>query len=397
MWSRLEQNKHWITLVLSWVVIISAGAALLVRHPLSEPRPSERIESQHSTAAQKSRVPSEIELFVAAREKLRKGIDPYSNKTDADTYRYPPGFLAIGELLPSSSSEIVNLFGFFTIVLWMASLFMGARTSSWRELLAIAGGIALSWNALETSFHMGQMDVLALFLAVLAARVYRRNRALSGFVLGLMPWIKLPWLLVTIPFLQTAARQGPRKLAKFFAGLFASLFFWGAGLPSLVFGPDRSLLLSQKWMDSIQLRPDRILLMPENESAWAIVSRLTGNSTLGAGITGIVCAFVLSTLIQRPVPSSAKSVDKNGGVLGWLTPWLMFTQLFAPIAYPWGALVTVGVPLAILYAIPVRRSLLGTWIQIGIFIFLFAAEAMNWIPGFSIGMRHMALLFSLLI
>src|SRR5690606_1528682 len=117
-------------------------------------------------------------------------------------------------------------------------------------------------------------------ILIISTAIYTRQTLLSGALIGMLPWIKLPLLFMLVAFFFASSRRDRkdgkpplRRLKLFFSGFLLSSVFWGAGLPSLAFGPDRALKLSQAWYAVLRDQPQSLFLNDVNQSLWASVGR----------------------------------------------------------------------------------------------------------------------------
>ncbi|MCM2324469.1 MAG: glycosyltransferase 87 family protein [Oligoflexia bacterium] len=290
-------------------------------------------------------IPGDFAVYLRAWERVASGQDPYV-AADPSPYKYSPGILGLVSLLPSDPRAAWLWFGAISILSLGASLVIGVRMASWRAVGLLVLGLALSWKGTLETLDYGQLEFLILLIATVAARLYAFWPATAGFLLGLLPGFKLPWILFFLPFVLRALshREIPYPRNRFFrrlaSGYFLAWFFWAAALPSLMFGPERAKALSQSWVRLLQVQPADLYLTDINQSLFSFALRLSGGSAeLVLALVLLSSGALLAVLIRR----NRKFVPENG-TLAWISPWLLFTQLANPLAWRWGSVFAVGAP-----------------------------------------------------
>ncbi len=285
-------------------------------------------------------IPGDFAVYLRAWERVSNGVDPYV-ASDASPYKYAPGVLGLIALLPQSSPGAAWFaFGTLSILGLAVSLLIGARYPTWKQVGALILGLGLSWKGILETLDYGQMELLILGIAVLATSMTRRAAAISGFLAGTLPWLKLPWVMLLIPLLLSLRGASRGRYSNFLSGYLASCVFWGAALPALLFGPDRALLLSQSWVELLRSQPSSLFLSDINQSAWVTAWRWIGG-TLSLAVTAIVMGAVLGRMILR---TGACTRASHTSPLATISPWLILVQLLNPLSWRWGSVFVLGIP-----------------------------------------------------
>ncbi|MBC7691164.1 MAG: DUF2029 domain-containing protein [Methylotenera sp.] len=300
--------------------------------------------------------PGDFKVYLRAWERVNGGESPYV-ATDFSPYKYSPGVLGLIQVLPSAPVDAWFAFSTFCIVLFALALLAGARYRSWKDVLALGTGLGLAWKGILETLDYGQIEMLIFSIAIFSAATFARFTFFSGLLLGILPWLKLPWILLVVPFVLAASRMNSlsdagekkppaRRLRLFVSGFVFSSFIWGAAVPSLVFGPERAMSLSQAWLNVLKKQPPELFASNINQSLWVtstrMLSRLFGasggqSSLLSLAIPALIAATLLGLLIRRR-PKTVSSQD----TMSWLTPWMIFIQLVNPLSWRWGSVYLVG-------------------------------------------------------
>ncbi len=296
--------------------------------------------------------PQDFSVYLKAWDRVSHSQTPYV-AADELPYKYAPGVLPLVRLLPTRPQNAWYVFGSISIFLFGLSLFAGARYSSWREVGYLALGLALAWKGIIENLDYGQLDLLLWALALLAAVFLRRTAFFSGLLIGTLPWLKLPWLLILVPFwlaawapavgVQGLDPRAPRRLRMLVSGYALSCLAWGAIIPSFVFGSDKAIEYSQAWLGLLRTQPPSIYLHDMNQSLWVLIPRWLGMepalpNVLTTGLTLVIGGIFSGILVAQP--------PRGRGALAWLAPWVLLLQLMNPLAWRWASLFVVGVPFA---------------------------------------------------
>ena len=336
------------------VVLLSAGI-LYVRYPGNFP------SYQHGT-------PGDFGAYIQAYDRIQEGQNPYIS-TDPGTYRYAPGVLALIEFLPKSPVDAWFMFTCICIAALALALTIGARYRTWGDVGRLFVGLCLAWKGIIESLDQGSNEMLILSLATFAASIFTRFPFISGVLVGFLPWLKLPWVFLILPFV-LAGRPG-RRSRIFISGVVLSLFFWAAMVPSLAFGPENAIKLSQAWVDVLRNQGHEFFLRDLNQSIWGLFARLYGEKIgYAVGLPFIIVGFLLGLLIRRK-PQTIPTQD----TLSWLTPWMLFTQILNPLSWRWGSVYLAGS----LFATQ-KGSLGSKWVRVLLGIGLFALWALQLNP-----------------
>lgn len=295
-----------------------------------------------------SKIPQDFGVYVKAWQRYTQGENPYV-ASEYLAFKYAPGMLALIGVLPQAPTDA--WFAFSTICIGGLALAMmiGARYRTWKDVVAIMLGVLLAWKGILECLDYGQVELFIFPILIVATSIYTRQTLLAGVLIGMLPWIKLPLLFMLVPFFLASSRREReggkpplRRLKLFFSGFLLSSVFWGAGLPSLAFGPDRALKLSQSWYAVIRDQPANLFLNNINQSLWASVGRWVelhyAHSHLAAlGIAGVISGLLLGILvIRRPYAPTAQDS------FAWITPWLIMGQLVNPLSWRWGSVYLLG-------------------------------------------------------
>ncbi len=291
-------------------------------------------------------VPQDFSVYVKAWARFSQGENPYV-PTEYLAFKYSPGILALIGMLPRSPQDAWFVFSILCIGGFALSVMIGARYKVWRDVIALVFGILFAWKGILECLDYGQVELFIFPLLIIATSVYTRHTTLSGALVGMLPWIKLPLLFMLIPFLVASSRREReelkpplRRLKLFSSGFILSSVFWGAALPSLVFGPDRALRLSQSWFEVMRTQPAILFQTDVNQSLWASVARwgvFLHSSTAALGVASLICGLLMGLLILRR-PYSPTAQDS----FAWISPWLIMGQLVNPLSWRWGSVYLLG-------------------------------------------------------
>ncbi|OFZ84032.1 MAG: hypothetical protein A3K03_10330 [Bdellovibrionales bacterium RIFOXYD1_FULL_44_7] len=310
--------------------------------------------------------------FRAAIERVPSGANPYDS-FDLSPFKYSPGVLAILTFMPRSYVGSWFAFSSVSILCLTAALLLGSTYKTRKEVIALLIGIAISWKGFIETLDYGQIEFVILLFSVLAAWFASSRPFWSGFFAGFLPWIKLPWGFLALPFfIISYLRGGKRSSLAFLAGHFSAALFWGIIIPGLVFGLTKTYQFYLSWIDLLKVQPKELYLTDMNQSIWIAVSRWTGLSQLPSALLVLVIVVPLVILLIRRLISDSQSPLKPA--FFWLSPWLLLNQMINPLAWRWGSVFVVGTAIAALEP----KLLKGTSRRILIaVIFLFILAQMN--------------------
>jgi hypothetical protein len=301
-----------------------------------------------------SKVPQDFGVYVKAWQRYTQGESPYVS-SEYLSFKYAPGMLALIGILPKEPADAWFFFSSICVALLTLSFMIGARYRTWRDVVALVIGVGLSWKGILECFDYGQVEVFIFPVLIVATSIYTRYTLLAGALIGMLPWIKAPLLFMIVPFAVASSRRERedgkpplRRLKLFVSGFLFSSVFWGAGLPSLAFGPDRAMKMSQDWFTLLRTQPTSLFSNDVNQSLWASVSRwmdIHGSNPASAmtalGIAGVLAGLLMGLLVlRRPYAPTAQDS------FVWITPWLIMGQLVSPLSWRWGSVYLIGAAFA---------------------------------------------------
>jgi hypothetical protein len=298
-----------------------------------------------------SNIPQDFGVYVKAWQRYIQGESPYV-ANEYLSFKYAPGMLALIGILPKAPTDAWFAFSTLCVAALTMSFMIGARYRTWRDVVALIIGVALSWKGILECFDYGQVEVFIFPVMILATSIYTRYTLLAGALIGMLPWIKAPLLFMIIPFAFASSRRERedgkpplRRLKLFVSGFLFSSVFWGAALPSLAFGPDKAMKMSQDWFNLLKTQPVSLFANDVNQSLWASVSRWVDvhgatnpTSMMSAlGIAGVLAGLLMGLLIlRRPYAPTAQDS------FVWISPWLIMGQLVNPLSWRWGSVYLIG-------------------------------------------------------
>ncbi len=342
----------------AWILIGLTLTLLLIRYPANP-------------GSYRYALPTDYSVYLRARDRVNSGENPYQ-AADSSPYKYSPGVLALVSALPRNPADSWIVFSSLSIFGLAIVLLIGARFPSWKSVLFIPIGLALAWKGVLETLDYGQLELIILLLVVMAAVLRRRHPLIAGFLAGTLPWFKLPWLLLGLPLIlgNVASVQGPgrkeKKLRLVISGYLFSWFVLGAAVPSLVFGPERAMQLTQGWIALLRNQPHALYFSEINQSVWISSMRwIGGNPLVPIGLVACAAGFILGSFISRSL-----RLVSNRDVFAWLSPWLILTQLLNPLSWRWGSVFLVGAPFAIAAGSSRSRSFRITVAFIALLFFL---------------------------
>lgn len=299
-------------------------------------------------------LPQDFRVFLKARALLVSGADPYL-RTDPLPYKYSPAFLVLFDLLlPSLEVWAWRVFATVSVLAFVGAIGAGLWKDSdrgWKQVAGLAIGFVIAWKGILETLDYGQLELALFAVALVGAISLRAGRVgLGAFLLGTLPWVKLPWALLVIPLGLGVFRE-PRKLVRAGIGYVGAGLVLGVLVPWLRVGLERTAFLTRSWIDIMRIQPARHYVEDYNQSLWATLQRWEG-VRVGAsgaldpgpsqGLRWIWVAAVIAILgwmVQR---------EGRRGRLGpvlWLTPWFAALNLLNPLAWRWGSVLLIGAPL----------------------------------------------------
>jgi len=290
------------------------------------------------------KAPQDFTVYLKARDQLIAGVSPYNPELKL-TYKYAPSRLLLLELLPNHHGWAWWTTKLLYVVSWAGALLFGARIRDPKHLGLLMLGVILSWKGLLEALDYGQLEFFLLFVGVMASRFWRERPEVSGAWIGFLPGWKSPWLLMAAPFLIMGwmTERPKKRWLRFGLGFVASLVAWELLLPVLVWGPTRYWQLLSEWLYVLKTQPTQLFLDDFNQSVWIALQRWFG--TGAAPWVSVIAAALMGWLGWKLIRASLEKRDP-ADALAWVSPWFLYAQLVSPLAWRWGALLWVGLPLA---------------------------------------------------
>ncbi|MBL7714655.1 MAG: hypothetical protein JNL01_04250 [Bdellovibrionales bacterium] len=295
---------------------------------------------------QELRIPKDFLATFKATEKLRQGADPAAiyDPKDPEAYQFSPGLLAVSKLLPRNAYQAWFWFSTMNLLLFAIALMWATSYSTHRSVFLLLVGLLMGWKGIIETLDNGQPELFIFGLGLCAAALLGRLTFISGFIAGLMPWIKGPWILMSLPFFTAATRRTERRGQQFFSGYLAGSFAFGAAIPSIVLGSERARDLSRGWVDLIKYQSANLFNSSLNQSVWASAPRwLTEYPVLSLGLASLFLGMLLGILM---VQASDHGYFRKTSPIAWVSPWFLFIQLMSPLGWRWGSVFMIGAPLA---------------------------------------------------
>jgi hypothetical protein len=342
MWQKLK--PQWAALALILMLFVS----LMIRYPL------------HFWWVHWAPLPGDFGVYFKAWQRVVAEVMPYQ-PDDASPYKYSPGVLALVGLLPNSPNTAWIVFSSISIGGFCGALWIGTRFTSWKSFGLLVLGLAMCWKGVIETMDYGQLELIIMAISIFSGALIWRFPFISGLVLGVLPWIKLPWALLLIPFSMFAwfakhvevpkagvpkpVAKSSRRFRLFVSGYFMALFFWGAAVPSMVFGPEKAKLLSQAWVHLLRTQPSNLYFSDINQSVWVSSYRWVGGSHgLAISLAAFVVLGILFFAMRRLVKTIKNKDHPEREVFGWLGAWLVLTQLMNPLSWRWGSALLPAAP-----------------------------------------------------
>ena len=328
--------KPW---AVAWLIIATFTTLLMIRYPGNfDPH----------AALSGGGLPADFSVYLNAWKRVSSGQSPYI-PSEGSPYKYSPGVLALMKLLPANPGYAWFVYGALSVFSLAFALLIGSRYRSWREVLALLLGLALSWKGILETLDYGQLELLILGMAMGAAAALPRWPSMAGILLGTIPWFKLPWGFLVLPFFlysltQVSPQERKSHLSQLFSGCLLASFIWGAAVPSLLFGPERAMELSKAWLAVLHAQPPNLYFSDINQSLWISANRWLGVesgsvSILALGLAGTAAGLMMGRLICRPR-------EPGEDIAKWAAPWFLLTQLLNPLSWRWGSVFAIGMPFA---------------------------------------------------
>ena len=366
MSEKLQGGIRWTSVFLAACLLLLAGCLLFFRYPsmLSNPE---------------YKPPQDFQVYLKARDLVNAGKSPYEPTVHL-TYKYSPGILIALDFLPNDGRMAWIVFSAVTILVWMMMLTIGADDHRPSQVLALAAGLLFSWKGALETFDFGQFEFWLLSFAIGAAMAMRRYPAVTGILLGTLPWIKLPWGFLLLPFFAYYYSQHRfSRLSQFFGGFFFTSFIWLVALPALTWGPEVAFQYSQDWAALLKAQPGNLYDSDFNQSWLSSVRRWTNLAhmpsywalPLGLVVLGGLFARLINKRLDDTIDQGTPDIKRPP--LAWVTPWLVFMNLLSPLSWRWASCLLVGVPLAMGEKRLRKRSFVW-WIGILVIIGLYALQ-----------------------
>lgn len=282
------------------------------------------------------------------------------------------------DLLPKDPRMSWIVFSIITLLVWMLMLALGADYHTPTQALSLAIGLLLSWKGALETFDFGQFEFWCLSFAIGAAMAMRKLPAVSGMLLGTLPWIKLPWGFLLLPFLTYYYSQHRwSRLSQFFGGFFFTTFIWLVALPGLTWTPEIAFQYTREWVQLLGSQPEHLFVSDFNQSVlgslkrWTELLQISLSWSLPAALA--VLGLLFGRLVSKRLKDSLGTPDSTITPLAWVTPWLLFMNLLSPVAWRWSSCLMIGVPFVMgEKRLGERRAI--WWIGLLVFAALYALQ-----------------------
>jgi len=271
-------------------------------------------------------------------------------------FRLAPVFLVFIGLLPSSHQLAWEVFVSISILSLMTALVLGARYRTYREVIFLISGLWLSWSGIKSCLESGQVECLCLLLTIVSCVLFTRYTVAAGLIAGILPWIRLPYFVLSCAFLLAASRRGrvvgrlastampaSERTKNFFSGMFFGSIISGALLPAMMFGPEKTLALTQDWIDVLKAQPYLLIGDPLNQSLWVSLGHVFSSyPDLSTGIGAVIGGWLVGAmLVRRPYAPSSQDA------FSWVSPWLLLIHLLNPVSFQWAQVSLVGLTFSV--------------------------------------------------
>lgn len=281
-------------------------------------------------------LPMDFQVYFTARERFLHGIDPYQI-ADAFPYKYSPSFLLFMKLFPTAEGPCWLVFKAVSLLLFSSALMIGVRYRSRKDFGLLFLGLALSWFGMKDLLDTGQADLIYFSMVIFSGVFWKNRHWVSGILLGVLPWVKIPWVLITVPFFwECFASQNLKKFKNLVSGILASFILIGIILPLSFCGVSKSLDLYRSWLRLLASQPYDLFHNPGNQSLWMSSERWFGPRPWAIiSFVAFVGGFLGIRLARKA------RIDSP---LSWLSPWMLWAQALNPLAWIIGSIYTVGIP-----------------------------------------------------
>lgn len=355
--------------IIAILILLAVGATLFFRH-------------SQDLFSDQGNIPTDFKVYLLAVERARIGINPYV-PSEETPYKYSPGALTPFYFLPPQKNAAWMVFKFICLSSWIVAILIGVSLTTWRQVLLLILGIAISWKGLLETLDYGQIEFILLLFTVVAGHFLEQRRLFSGFLLGCLPWLKLPWGLLILPYGFASIRAGWSEIKKFLGAYLCGTFVLSILAPSFIFGPAQIGKLMASWLVVLQVQPPELFLGDENQSLWSTLSRWISHGPILGGMSGVLIVILCMSLLLKAVLQ--KRTVAEVGALAWITPWLILTQLLSPLGWRSGSMLLIGAPFLFRVAAPSRRKSLYWLLCLAVFLLLLLQQ--NPIAQF-IGFSH---------
>lgn len=294
-------------------------------------------------------VPMDFEVPILARDRFLQGINPYIPE-EFLPYKYSPFAVVPMILLPKDHTAAWFYYKIVCVLSLAATLYYGFRPITWKRVGLAVLGVIFAWKGFTMVLYYGQLEFIMYLLAVVAVIVFRKSLFWSGVIIGMMPWLKLPFGFMFIPFLIEAARmsyqeKSYKKFLQLCTGLGVSAVLYGFLIPGAAFGFSETIEHTKNWYLLVKTQPQALFEEPLNQSVWIAAWRWLGPVGHSIWVKG---ALILATLaaIYLIAQRHMKRWDTRSPLV-WITPWILLNQIINPLAWVWGGLYVMGAPLAL--------------------------------------------------
>lgn len=286
-------------------------------------------------------VPDAFRTVLAAKERLVARQSPYHPALEP-AYTHSPGVLVPVQWFPQDAATAWFWISLSMVIAWAVVLSISSGRWTIRTVFLLLFGLGLAWPATFESLQRGQLELLLFVIAAFGAYFVNKVPILSGLLIGTLPWFRLQWAILFLPFILVVTQKKRWRLAQFFLGYFMAMLTWGAGIFNVTFGSDRGMELTREWFSILKEQRLSLFLDSNNQSLWISLTRWLGDASLSVyGLTAMIVGLLLGRMVAR-----STEVRPYGGELAWISPWLMIGQLMNPLSWKWANVFVIGMPLA---------------------------------------------------